>query len=164
MDSLLDNSVVACVRSHALEQPGKTALVVEDREVSYGLLWRASVAASERLAARGVAAGTRVVHQASHTLAYVAAYLGTTLLGAVAVPYEHDLPDAAVVELAERVSASCVMADHEVEGAPGMLAMEASFEAEPACVREGAALPAAFGYTYGPRAELMAGYEAAAQS
>ena len=31
-------------------------------------------------------------------------------------------------------------------------------------VQEGAALPAAFGYTYGPRAELMAGYEAAAQS
>lgn len=31
-------------------------------------------------------------------------------------------------------------------------------------VQEGAALPDAFGYTYGPRAELMAGYEAAAQS
>lgn len=145
MDSLLDTSVVVCVRAHAQEQPGKTALVVEDREVSYGLLWRASVAASERLAARGVSADSRVVLQASHTLAYVAAYLGSTLLGAVAVPYEHDLPDAAVSELAGRVDAVCVMADHEVKGVPGMLAMEADFDTEPACVQEGDPIPVAAG-------------------
>lgn len=152
MDSLLDTSVVARVREHAQERPHKTALVVEDREVSYGLLWRSSVVASERLAAHGAVAGSRVVLQASHTLAYVAAYLGTTLLGAVAVPYEHDLPDTAVAELADRVGAACVMADHEVAGAPVTLPMEASFEAGPASVLAADPVPAA---AAGDLAELL---------
>lgn len=152
MDSLLDTSVVARVRAHAQELPAKTALVVEDREVSYGLLWRSSVVASERLAEHGAAVGSRVVLQASHTLAYVAAYLGTTLLGAVAVPYEHDLPDTAVAELAGRVGAVCVMADHEVAGAPITLPMEASFEAEPASVLAADPVPAA---AAGDLAELL---------
>ena len=152
MDSLIETSVAARVRAHAQERPGKTALVVEDREVSYGSLWRASVDAARRISACGAGAGARVVLQASHTLAYVAAYLGTTLLGAVAVPYEHDLPDSAVAELAERVGAVCVMADHEVEGVPATLAMEASFDAEPACVQEGDPAPAA---AAGDLAELL---------
>lgn len=152
MDSLLDTSVVARVREHAQERPHKTALVVEDREVSYGLLWRSSVVASERLAAHGAAEGARVVLQASHTLAYVAAYLGTALLGAVAVPYEHDLPDTVVAELAERVGAVCVMADHEVAGVALTLPMEASFEAGPASVLAADPVPAATG---GDLAELL---------
>ena len=143
MDSLLDTSVVARVRAHAQKRSGKAALIVEDREVSYGLLWRASVDAARRISACGAGAGERVVLQASHTLAYVAAYLGTTLLGAVAVPYEHDLPDSAVAELAERVGAACVMADHQVEGVPATLAMEASFNSEPACVQEDDPAPTA---------------------
>ena len=98
-------SVVSCVRRHAAERPGRPALVVGGSEVSYAELWDRALGAAGLLSAAGVGRGDRVLLHATHSLAYVAAYLGTTLLGAVAVPYEESLPEPAVLELAERVDA-----------------------------------------------------------
>ena len=107
-------SVVACVSSHAQNQPDKVALVVEDREVTYQQLWDASLTFASLLVARGVQAGDRVVLRARHSLAYVAAYLGTTLLRAAAVPHETDLPKEQIAELAERVGAVCAFGPEPV--------------------------------------------------
>ena len=141
MDNLLESTVVAQVRAHALNIPAKTALIVDNSEISYGALWRVCVAAAMRLKANGVGVGVPVVLQAGHSLAYVAAYLGATLLGGVAVPYEHDLPDAAVVDLSHRVDACCIMADHAVEGVPTLLFEDASSGAEGAGVQPNDPVP-----------------------
>lgn len=110
------DSVVACVALHAEERPDATALVVGGQQVGYGLLWDRARACARRLSDAGVGRGDRVVLHATHSLAYVAAYLATTLLGAVAVPYEEGLPPEGVRELAERVTARAAVAPSRVEG------------------------------------------------
>lgn len=107
MASGLPSSVVASVMHHAEADPDKTALIVSDEPVSYGELGEASRCFGAQLLERGLSRGDRVVLRAQHTLAYVAAYLGTTLVGGVAVPHEADLPPEAVSELAQRVDALC---------------------------------------------------------
>lgn len=124
MSNLLETTVAALVREHAQAQPDKTALVVEEREFTYSELWSAAASCSRTLAERAVNGGDRVLLQASHSFAYVAAYLGITALGAVAVPFEYDLPDAAVASLGERVGASCLVADHSIQGFSRLISVD----------------------------------------
>lgn len=111
-----DSSVVACVARHAAGRPEATALVVGGQRVGYAELWDATLCAARRLTEAGVGTGGRVLLHASHSLSYVAAYLATTLLGAVAVPYEESLPEKDVVELAARVDASTAISPSTVDG------------------------------------------------
>ena len=110
-------SVVECVSRHAASKPESVALVVEDREITYGELWERTLVTARRLLDAGVRSGDRVVLCATHTLLYVASYLSTTLLGAVAVPYEESLPEEGVADLVSRVGASVVIAPSPIEGA-----------------------------------------------
>lgn len=119
-------SVVACVRAHAAERPERTALVVGGSGVTYAELWDRTLRAAGLLGRLGVGRGERVLLHATHSLAYVAAYLGTTLLGAVAVPYEESLPAPAVAELAERVGARAALVP---EGEVGVCATFSEGEA-----------------------------------
>lgn len=110
-------SVVECVSRHAASKPESVALVVEGREITYGELWERTLVTARRLLDAGVRRGDRVVLRATHTLLYVASYLSTTLLGAVAVPYEESLPEEGVSDLVSRVGASVVIAPSPIEGA-----------------------------------------------
>lgn len=104
------SSVVECVAKHAIETPDKTAVITSDESVSYGQLWRLSRHVCDILQDMGLDSEARVLLQATHSIEYVAAYLGVTLFGAAAVPYEETLPQGGIVELADRVSAACVVA------------------------------------------------------
>ena len=104
------SSVVECVAKHAIETPDKTAVITSDESVSYGQLWRLSRHVCGILQDMGLDSEARVLLQATHSIEYVAAYLGVTLFGAAAVPYEETLPQGGIVELADRVSAACVVA------------------------------------------------------
>ncbi len=116
MTSLPASTVVACVAAHAEQRPEKVALIVGDEEVTYGELWDRVRRFAAYLSREGVSAGERVVLRASHSLAYVVAYLSTTLVGAVAAPFESALPDAGVTELVERVGARVVVANRPIPG------------------------------------------------
>ena len=105
--SKLPSSVVACVEEHARLTPEKTALIAGDKPCTYSALWAATCRFARALRALGVERGAHVLLRASHSHAYVAAYLGTTLCGAAAVPYEHDLPLDEIEDLAQRVGAVC---------------------------------------------------------
>lgn len=129
-------SVAACVARRAEERPGATALVVGGEEVSYGRLWAAATSFSALLASKGVGRGDRVLLHARHSLPYVAAYLGATRLGAVAVPYEEGLPEASVRELAERVGAAAALSPSPVPGVAAWLS-EDEAPAEPDAPWEG---------------------------
>ena len=145
MSARSEASVVAHVARHAAQAPERVALVVDDEEVSYGSLWERVLAAAGRLERMGVARGERVALRARHSLGYVAAYLATTLVGAVAVPYEESLPADAVRELCERVGARAVVSDADVPGSAPQVG-----EGELAAPGDG---PAA---QYGPRPEELA--------
>lgn len=86
--------------------------------MTYRELWERSLRAAGSLRGVGVGRGDRVVLHATHSLAYVAAYLGTTNLGAVAVPYEESLPVEGVLELVGRVGAAAVVAPKGLEVGP----------------------------------------------
>ena len=115
-------SVVEAVARWAAERPDATALVAGGEEVSYARLWACARSFSALLGSRGVSAGDRVALHATHTLSYVAAYLGTTLAGAVAVPYEEGMPEEGVAELVRRVGAACVVGP--LPACQGALALE----------------------------------------
>ena len=101
-------SVIACVRDWALSQPDKVAVIAEDGSATYQELWEGALAFCAILTDKGVMARDAVLLQASHTAAYVKAYLGVTLHGAIAVPFELGAPDSTVLELAQRVGSNVV--------------------------------------------------------
>ncbi len=84
------HSVVEAVLSYAERQPEKLCLVDDNATVTY----REYAAMIRRLAAvlsaKGVAAGDRVVVEASQRIGYLALGLGVQLLGGVFVPVEHN--------------------------------------------------------------------------
>ena len=106
-------SVVECVAQHAIETPNKTAVIADEEFASYGQLWRLSRHVCGILQDMRLGSEARVLLQATHSIEYVAAYLGVTLVGAAAVPYEEALPQGGIVELAGRVGAACVIASED---------------------------------------------------
>lgn len=107
------SSVVECVAHHAVETPNKIAVIANEERVSYGQLWMLSRHVCGVLQGMGLDSEARVLLQATHSIAYVAAYLGVTLFGAAAVPYEEALPQGGIIELAGRVGATCVIASED---------------------------------------------------
>lgn len=101
------SSVVAYVEKHASLVPLQTALMVDGKPCTYSVLWGATCRFARTLRELGVERGARVLLHADHSPAFVAAYLGTTLCGAVAVPFEGDLPANTLEDLAHRVKAVC---------------------------------------------------------
>jgi cyclohexanecarboxylate-CoA ligase len=68
------------------DAPDKTALILEDREVTYAQLRRAALALSARLAALGAAPGDPVVLFGRHSVEAVIALLGSLHRGLVLAP------------------------------------------------------------------------------
>src|SRR3954454_1675019 len=69
--------------ARADEAPGKTALVLADRDVSYAHLRRAALALSARVAERGAHPGDPVILIGRHSLGAVIALLGCLHRGLV---------------------------------------------------------------------------------
>jgi long-chain acyl-CoA synthetase len=74
------------VVERATEQPARPALFLEGEAVSYAELERQAAVAAAALGERGVRKGDRVAIMLPNSTAYVAAYLGTLRLGAIAMP------------------------------------------------------------------------------
>jgi acyl-CoA synthetase (AMP-forming)/AMP-acid ligase II len=72
--------------ARAAATPGKTALILDDRAVTYGELRRGAVAVSARLAAGGVRPGDVVVLLGRHSIEAAVAFLGALHRGAVLAP------------------------------------------------------------------------------
>lgn len=107
------SSVVECVAHHAIETPDKTAVIANEEYSSYGQLWGLSCHVCRVLQGMGLDPQARVLLQATHSIAYAAAYLGVTLFGASVVPYEEALPQSGIIGLSGRVGAACVIASED---------------------------------------------------
>lgn len=109
----LANSVVECVYLNAGSTPDKLAVVAEGVEVTYAKLWKNVLSFCDYLSRDEVAPGSNVLIQASHSAEYVTAYLGASLRGCSAVPYEENMPVDAVLDLACRVGGSCIVSNQD---------------------------------------------------
>lgn len=80
-------SVIAALRQRALTQPGAPFIADGERWITFGEMWTLACQVRHALLGRGVAAGARVVLEVpSQPWRFVAAYFGTHLAGAIAVP------------------------------------------------------------------------------
>jgi malonyl-CoA/methylmalonyl-CoA synthetase len=99
------NSIVEAVFRHAEEQPERLAILYEDQAINYGQLRADVTRFAGALSTTGLQAGERVALFLGNTPAFVVAYLGTHLVGAIVVlvntqyrqvELSHILNDAAV--------------------------------------------------------------------
>jgi acyl-CoA synthetase (AMP-forming)/AMP-acid ligase II len=72
--------------ARAAATPEKPALILDDRTVTYGELWRGAVSVSARLAAAGVEPGDVIVLLGRHSIEAAVAVLGGLHRGAVLAP------------------------------------------------------------------------------
>ncbi len=112
------------VASVARADPGRVALIFDERSYSYGELDARIERAADALAARGIRRGRRVAVMLQNSLEFIDAYYGTLRLGAAVVPInamykrrevEHILrdsePSAAIVDAALWDQAAGAFAD-----------------------------------------------------
>lgn len=83
--------------------PGKPALVVGRRSLSYAALEAGAGRVADALSAAGVELGRKVALAAPNGPEFVAGMMGILRAGAVAVPCSNDLPPAEMEEMAARV-------------------------------------------------------------
>jgi acyl-CoA synthetase (AMP-forming)/AMP-acid ligase II len=103
--------------ARAAEAPEKTALILEDRDVSYAELRAAAVALSARTAALGAEPGDAVILIGRHSLGAVIALLGCLHRGLVVAPLPPMFSVAQLSALSAQVGAKGVVAfggDREV--------------------------------------------------
>jgi len=96
---------------------GRTAYLVDDATVSYAELHAGSARFAGGLAARGVKPGDRVLLVLPDSVELVQAVLGALRLGAVAIPVNTLIHEAAVRRAAETASAFLTVAE---PGTPGL--------------------------------------------
>lgn len=108
-DTSVRACIVAAVLQHALRAPEPIALICGEEEISYGQLSRNVQHAAQTLRERGMAAGDRVILEASSTPAFVTAYLAVHFAGGIAIPIDPAMPASRRELIADRVDASIVL-------------------------------------------------------
>jgi long-chain acyl-CoA synthetase len=106
-------SIIEILGRLAVIHPKRDALIVDNKHLSYGELWRRVRAVAQEFSRRGVGIGDRVLLAAPNRADFVCAYLATQLLGAVAAPFDPDLPKPARDDLIERVKPKLAFAEKE---------------------------------------------------
>ena len=162
-------NVAAQVQRVSLGAESRVALVHDGGSTSYGQLERDAARAAGALAALGVGPGDRVALVLPNCPDFVAAYLGTLRLGAIAVSVSVTWPDASIVaaladamprvvvttaELRDRLGASAaggvVLTADDSAAMPGSWrALTARASEVPAVARTSLAEPAAVLYSSG---------------
>jgi long-chain acyl-CoA synthetase len=106
-------SVIEILGHRALTHPKRSALIEGNRHLSYGELWRRVEAVAEEFTRCAVGTGDRVLLAAPNSSAFVCAYLATQLVGAVAVPFDPNLPKAARDDLIARIEPKLAFGEKE---------------------------------------------------
>jgi long-chain acyl-CoA synthetase len=110
-------TVSAALRAHAAAAPSRLALSAGDEELGYGELTALVAALAGRLARLGVEPGERVAILGRNSVEWVAAFLACLDSGAVAVPLNHRLSAAEIVDQVRQVEPRLVLAGGGLESA-----------------------------------------------
>ncbi|WP_330460928.1 long-chain fatty acid--CoA ligase [Streptomyces sp. NBC_00820] len=117
-------SVAAILAENARRRPDKTALVEGELRLSFGEVWRRSLAQAGALAGLGVRPGDRVALMAPNTAEFPVAYYAITAAGGVVVPV-HLLLSAREVEHVLKDSGATLLLVHPAQAETGRAAADA---------------------------------------
>ncbi|MEU9478127.1 long-chain fatty acid--CoA ligase [Streptomyces sp. NPDC048191] len=114
-------SVASILAENARRRPGKTALVEGELRLTFGEVWRRSLARAGALTALGVRPGDRVALMAPNTAEFPVAYYAIAAAGAVVVPV-HLLLSAGEVGHVLRDSGATLLLVHPAQAETGRAA------------------------------------------
>jgi long-chain acyl-CoA synthetase len=105
------HTVAEALCRQAAGRPTQVAIVAADQSSSltYGELWERSLAVADYFRAHGVQRGDRVLLSAESAPEFAAAYFGTHLCGAIAVPTDSTMPEPKLRALAARIEPKVVV-------------------------------------------------------
>lgn len=106
-------AITGVIREYAKSQPEKTALIIDDQQITYGELYRKISRAAAFLAEQGVGKGSHVVTVASPELNYIVCEYAILGLGAVHIPAENKVPPQRLGEIAQAVDAQLVLSPEQ---------------------------------------------------
>ncbi|ESP95800.1 Long-chain-fatty-acid--CoA ligase FadD13 [Streptomyces sp. ADI96-15] len=124
----------ACARN-AVERPGHTALICEDRRTSYGQLHHDSNRAAHALIAAGMTPGSRVAYLGRESEHYYLTVLACAKAGAVIVPVNWRLTTAEVQHIVRDSGAQLLFVDEEFAATAEQALTGATTAPGPAVVR-----------------------------
>lgn len=109
-------SIVKSIYQHSLHFPEKTAVIAQDRTVSYGSLWKMIRGMAVLFREKGLTEGQRVILEAHHTVEFLVMCYGIHLAGGVHVPVEHAAPADRVSAIAQEIDPGMVFTgEHPLE-------------------------------------------------
>jgi long-chain acyl-CoA synthetase len=112
-------NIVEIIRNETILLRGKTALVEDDRSISYGDLLDKIRDLRDLLAAKGIATGQRIALRCADGIDYVIGSLALLEAGAAVVPVADSLTEAEVRETIVRIDVAGVLTHASLPGLSG---------------------------------------------
>jgi len=106
-------AITGIVKMHALQQPEKTAFIINNVRISYAELFRKVSSAAAYFTQIGIGRGSHVLSVASPDLNYIVCMYALLGIGAMHVPAENRIPPARISEIAHNVDADLVIAPED---------------------------------------------------
>ncbi|HEV2601121.1 MAG TPA: AMP-binding protein [Candidatus Babeliales bacterium] len=101
---------------HATERnPHKTALLYEDRSITYAELYRHALLFSKTLIGRGVKPRDRILIMIENSIEFYIAYFGILQIGAVAVPLNTFLQSQEVTHVLQDCTPHCIVISSHIQ-------------------------------------------------
>ncbi len=109
------NSIVQAVFEHSLAIPEKTAIIVDDKKISYRELAEKAAIFSNALKSHSVRKGQRIAIETRDLIAYFTAFLGCQLSNAIAVPIEEHISSNKLQDILKSVKPVLVFMQNDGE-------------------------------------------------
>ena len=102
----MESSVIEILFKHAKIHPEKSALIINDRIISYSQLAKNIIAAAKKFESDGITFSNRIILAAKHSASFVFGYFAAHLLGAIAVPVDPQISEKNLNNIIEQTSPS----------------------------------------------------------
>lgn len=108
-------AITGILKFFAKEQPSKTALVIDDKSISYSDFYQQVTSTATYLMRKGVKRSNHVVTVASPSIDYIVTEYAILGIGAVNIPTENRIPADRLGEIAKSVDADFVISNVKPE-------------------------------------------------
>lgn len=108
------DSIVQALCLHAKETPSRVAVIADDEKITYGELWKEVQGFAEFLRKQGFEKGSRITVKAAPSIWFAVSCFGIHLSGNVHVPMEKTIGSEGIINIADELSASMIVADTDL--------------------------------------------------
>lgn len=108
------DSIVQALSIHAKETPDRIAVIADDEQITYGQLWKEVQGFAEFLRKQGFEKGSRITVKAAPSIWFAVSCFGIHLSGNVHVPMEKTIGPEGIINIADELSASMIVADTDL--------------------------------------------------